>query len=509
MLATLPTNWPHQDYACREVPAAMARGCRRLLLTSPTGAGKSRMACELIAGWLEEGLRVVLYTNRKMLVEQLSGVLESHGLDHGVRAAGWEDQRHRALQVSSIQTENERVLRQQKWELHDAQRVVIDEAHLQKGAIAKKILDRHLADGASYLGLTATPLDLGNLYDELIIAGTNSELRRCGALVPCVHYGPDEPDTQHIKRQKSGDYSENDVRKVIMTSTIWARVFDWWKRLNPDARPAILFAPGVGESIWFAEQFEARGVPAAHIDGEEVWLHGKIYRSSRTAREDVLAGSRDGTVKVICNRFVLREGIDCPWLYQGIFATVYGSLQSYLQSGGRLLRAHPSLEHVILQDHGGNWWRHGSLNADRHWELNYTAQTVNSLREERLRSKQEPEPFRCPQCGQILSRSQCPCGFEVHRKSRPVVQKDGTLVEHRGDIYRERQTSTKPDTQKKWEACFWRCRRSGKTFRQAEGLFFHENGYWPPRDLPFMPTNEVDWTRRVRDVEMGALTRAH
>src|SRR5688572_31989517 len=29
--------------------------------------------------------------------------------------------------------------------------------------------------------------------------------------------------------------------------------------------------------------------------------------------------------------------------------------------------------HATLQDHGGNWWRHGSLNADRDWRPDETA----------------------------------------------------------------------------------------------------------------------------------------
>lgn len=358
--------WSHQTFAVEETLAAIARGERRICLTSPTGGGKTWVACELIRRWLDDGLKVALYTNRKLLVEQTSRVLTAEGVRHGVRANGYDDYRHRAVQVSSIQTEHARVLKGRQWELHEADRVLIDEAHLQKGNVAKTILDAHLAAGAAYVGLTATPLGIGDVYDHLIVAGTTSELRACGALVLCHHYGPDEPDLRHIGKVALGeDLTEKQNRKAIMTQGVFGRVITNLLRLNPELKPSILFAPGVPESLWFAERLhnpalrdteEERALPAitaAHIDGETVWVNGKLYRSSKDARAEVMEMSKDGRVAVLCNRYVLREGIDAPWLAHGIFATVFGSLQSYLQSGGRLLRAHHSLSSVTLQDHGG------------------------------------------------------------------------------------------------------------------------------------------------------------
>jgi DNA repair protein RadD len=500
--------WPHQDYGRLTVIEQIEAGIRRICLTSPTGGGKSYIICKLILWAMERDWQTVLYTNRKMLLEQLGKDLNRHGIEHGVRAAGYHDDRHLPIQVSSIQTEVSRVYKSKAWGLHQANLVIIDEAHLQKADKACQLIDDHVKAGAFVVGVTATPLDLGHVYESLIVAGVTSELRKCGALVPCCHFGPDEPDCRKIKPQKSGEYSEADVRKVIMTPSIFSRVYDNWAKLNPDARPALLFAPGVGESVWFAEQFRAKGVRAAHIDGSECWIDGQYYKSSKNARDDIVAGSEDGTIKVVCNRFVLREGINMPWLYHGIFATVFGSLQSYLQSGGRLIRAFPGLEHVVLQDHGGNWWRHGSLNADRKWDLSHDARIVSGLREERLRAKEEPEPICCPQCKAIRAGGPtCPkCGYEAHKKSRMVVQHDGELKEHTGDIFKPRYRTMKADTVELWKKMYFRSKRAGMTFRQAEGLFFVENGYYPHRDLPLMPTVSIDWFRSVGDVPAQRLT---
>lgn len=467
----------------------------------------------MIDRWQQDGLRVAVYTNRKLLIEQTSRVMAGHGLDFGVRAADWSDDgSHWPVQVCSVQTENARVFKSDKWSLHDADRVIIDEAHLQGGEVVQKILKAHLEGGASYVGVTATPLDIGHLYDHLIVAGTNSELRACGALVKAIHYGCDEPDLSKIGKIKLGqDLTEKQNVKAIMVHGVFGRVLEWFKKLNPDRKPSILFAPGVKESVWFAEQFHAAGISAAHIDGQEVWVDGKIYKSDRSVREEILEKSKNGDVKVICNRFVLREGIDCPWLAHGILATVFGSLQSYLQSGGRLLRAYPGMESVTIQDHGGNWHRHGSLNIDRHWELDHTAHIVAGLREQRLRTKEEQEPCLCPQCGMVLTRSNCPCGYQVDlkNKTRPVIQANGTLKEMKGDIYKPRRISTSIDGPEKWKQMYFRARSKkwDATFQQAFAMFAMENNWgWPNPSWPMMPRESIDQFRKVSEVPKERLT---
>jgi superfamily II DNA or RNA helicase len=503
-------RWPHQIKAVTDTVGAINDGIRRILVSSPTGGGKTRIALDLADEFTSRDIGVVLYTNRKLLVEQSKRVLQEAGVSHGVRASGHETDQRQLLQVSSIQTEHSRVTKSGQWQLHDAKLVIVDEAHLNSGPTVQNLIRQHIEAGAHVVGLTATPIGLGEFYDKLIVAGVTSELRDCGALVPCLHYGPDEPDLNAWKKtalkgwQEGTDLSERQASKVMMTAGVFGRVLDWFDKLNPTRKPSILFASGVKESLWFAEQFVKAGVSAAHIDGSDVWVNGKLYKTSQQARDDVLAGSKDGSIAMICNRFVMREGIDCPWLAHGVFATIFGALQSYLQSGGRLIRAFPGLENVTLQDHGGNWHRHGSLNADRHWELEFTDVIVHGLRAERMRAKQEKEPYRCPQCGMVLAVRICPCGYEaVGKRSRPVVQTDGTLKEMVGDIYKPRNVSKQPDGPKLWEQMYHRsCTKKGaRTFNQAFALFaMEQNWQWPDRTWPLMPIDPMDVYRKVGEV---------
>ena len=507
--------WPHQERGLSDLWQAIDAGKKRIVLTSPTGGGKSRMIGEVIHEATRRDWNSVLYTHRKMLARQLSGDLTAAGIQHGMRAASNWEGGHHGCQIAMIQTESLRMKNIPNWQVHDAPIAIIDECHANTGDQVKELMSRH----EIVLGVTATPLDIWDMgYDTLIVAGVNRELQKCGAHVLCYTYAPDEPDARELKANtKTGEYTEGSVTKAIMTPTIFGRVRDNWKLYNPDARPAILFGPSVAGSMFFVNEFQKYGVNAVHIDGEHVYFgehdsagNEVLHAATDEMKDRIREGSESGEFPIICNRFVLREGIDLPWLYHCIMATSFGSLQSFLQSGGRLLRSHPSLDHVILQDHGGNWHRHGSLNADRQWEIGGTAVGEAKKRKAAMEQKQpEEKPCVCPKCNKVREGGiECKnCGFKMQKHVRMVVQKDGTLKKQYGDIYKPRVVKETPQDVKYWKSIYFQCKNSGKTFDQAYGYFKHKHGYWPPRDLPLMPVNEGDWQRRVSQVGWDQLTR--
>lgn len=535
-------TWPHEERAFRLVVEAIRAGHKRICLAVPTGGGKTYIAGQLIKYWLDDSLQVSLYTNRRLMVTQLSEVLTSFGLEHGIRAGGHEWQTELPLQISSFQTELSKIRTAKKsmaeWQLHPADRVLVDELHLNASGEALAILECHVAAGGVYVGLTATPIGLAHAIDHLIQCGTKDELRKCGALLPASHFGPDEPDLKLLRAAKireGEEVSEAQARKAIMTPTLWGRVHKWFEELNPEHKPTILFAPGVRESLWFAEKFAEKGITSAHIDGANIWVDGELRPTSPELRKQVLDGSKEGRIAVVCNRFVLREGIDAPWLSHGIFATVFGSMQTYLQAGGRLLRNDGGSSHVTIQDHGGNWWRHCSLNEDIEWNVDFTNANLAGLRGKQLRNKKcrkcnenlDPlsgglcqqcgyinpmEPMRCPECSQILKQGRCHnCGWVAVSpiKSRPVVTIDGTLKQMVGDIYRPRSICKRSDGPQIWERMYWRSRteKGARTFAAAMAMFAGENNWqWPDPAWPLMPVADFDFYRLVKDVPFHALT---
>jgi len=500
--------WPHQVRIIGAIEDRMQSKGHRLLISAPTGAGKSRCMLELFKA--NRHRKACLYTHRRLLLDQLAQNLQDAGLEFGLRAAGHDTDYSKNLQLCMIQTEHSK---REDRGLHDAELVIIDEAHVIKASMAEEIVSEHVDGGALIVGFTATPLDLGHMYDELFVGAANSQLRACGAHVPCYHYAPDSVDTAKLKRQKTGEYYQGDVLRAIMTPTIIARVVANHKLLNPEQRPAILFAPGVSESRWFAEELCKAGIESGHIDGEYIWMDGKTVPNTTMYREEFLAKLRSGEMKVACNRFVLREGIDVPELYHAIFATCFGSLQSYLQAGGRLLRSHSSLSHVIVQDHGNNVLTHGSLNADREWELTATAQKTLSQRIERLREQKEEEPIICTECFGIRAGGpRCPiCGHCENRRVRRVIELDGSLRMVEGPLYKPMRVDRKPGSLERWKKIYWRAKNSkNMTFRQARSLYAKESGDWtyPSAFLPLMPINPEDMVERVRDLPSWKLRQS-
>lgn len=497
-------DWPHQTRMVQQTIDAIERGVVKFVATAPTGAGKTRYMLR-IAEW---GEPTVVYSNRRMLIEQLSENFEAAGIKHGVHMSGYGRTVWQNVQIASVQSAHT-WWKSSQAELPEAKYVIIDEAHNETGKRFQELMEAHLERGAeAIIGLTATPIGL-SWYDELLVGAVTSELRKCGALVPAVVYAPDEPSMASFKPKTKGILQFKDEYKEVMLPVIFGRCIEHYHIYNPDQRPSIGFADSVASSQWFAERFTAAGVPSAHIDGERIWMDGESMESSRENRRRLAEASKNGRIKTVWNRFVLREGIDWPWLYHAMFACTYGSLKAYLQSGGRLLRNHESLDHVVVQDHGGNWWRHDSLNCDREWHLDDTENQIAGERAEKFRTKAEPEPITCPQCSAVRrgGASCSKCGFTYKGKKRLVIETDGSLREVRGDIYKPRKVSEAPEAHKTWIGCYFRCKRSGKTFAQARGLFMREMNYQVPGDdFPLMPKRPADWHRKVCDVPREELT---
>ena len=510
--------WQHQQQGLDDIASAIEAGETNICVTSPTGGGKSQMIFELIHDTSED---VSLYTDRRMLLSQIADGLEAEGIEYGIRAAGHKPALLKRIQLSMMQTEGSRSLGNGR-AVHPANLVIIDEAHKMAGDTMMALDTEHILAKPTRIkiGTTATPLGIGHFYDHLVVAGTNSELRKCGALVPAYHYGPDEPDKKWIGTVKvdGGECGIVNAKRTEYAHRVFGRVLEHIPQYNPELLPMLLFAPGVAQSKWFAQELTRHGIPSAHIDGTEIWVDGMELEPTDENRAMIAERSRVGDIKCVTNRFVMREGINWPWLYHGIFATVFGSLTSYIQAGGRLLRYDPSLPgKVVIQDHGGNWHRHGSLNSDREWDLGYDDRIAQGLRKTRMENKQDPEPIVCPRCFACrVSGPECPqCGYRHTGKVRSVLQKDGSLREMRGDIYRTpRRLAPSEQVEKAWVNRVRGIRKSkkptvvGMTFAQAEVRFAQDHNWcYPPRNLPEMPLNPADWFRPIQKVSQERLSK--
>jgi superfamily II DNA or RNA helicase len=515
--ALSPHLWAPQRRGLEMTIDALTRG-KDVCLYGPTGSGKTIQAIELFRWANSGGWDGSFYVNRKLLIGQTAARFKDAGLHFGIRAADYEDEYRfdAPLQICSIDTERSRVLKKAVWELHDSGRgglAVIDEAHIQKSQAMWDVIQEYKSRGWRIVLLTATPVGLSEWADELVVSGRMQEYRDCKALVPAIVKAIEQPDLRKVKRNATGEYVLDGEKKRLYTQAIVGNVIDRWKEFNPDAKPTMLYAPGKPESVWLTEQFQKAGVNWCHVDATDAVVDGKRAKLTRKLwTDDILPRYRAGEIKGLSCRFKLREGIDVPGTYHCILATPIGSLASYIQTVGRVLRYSPETpEHVIVTDHGGNYWRHGSPNLDRDWQSWWTLpeHAISEMHQNSIRDGNTPESIVCPRCRtERRSGHKCPtCGYEHAKSSRHIIMEDGRMEEHEGDLIPPRRTFKRKDTEELWEKMFWGFRRKkvNQTFNQMAAYFAHENHYQPDRDLGFMPASPHDWYRKVHEVPLRNL----
>ena len=363
-------NWAHQVRGRSNARKYREAGVRTLVSCAPPGAGKSRMMFQDAHDEIQAGGLVTIAVHRNLLLEQMRGQLTAAGIPFGVINADDEMDLDKPVQLASIHTLHSRAVKAGSIDLPKATLVLLDEAHANRSEMARALFYGAVGGGLSFQGwldqgahihgFTASPVNLGGLYEQLNQFTTYRELRECKAHAVIRTYGPEEIDVADLKMDEDGEYSGRALEP--RTYKIWGSAYEWWKKLNPFAEPALLFGPSAPGARWFAHEFVKKGVTAGYIGADCVLLPGHLpcgtlcldqYPSTTETRRQALELSENGGIKVLCNRFVLREAIDMPWIRHGIACTVFGGLATYLQSVGRIQRYFDAYPDKIWQCHGG------------------------------------------------------------------------------------------------------------------------------------------------------------
>jgi DNA repair protein RadD len=422
-----PVLRSYQHRAIDDARQARRSGHRRIILTAPTGSGKSVMASAMIARAVELGDRVLVIGHRKELISQFYVHLQRVGITPGIMRG--DDERtdpSSPVQVGTVQTLVRR-------DLPRADLVVVDEAHRVPGASYEQVLGRYAK--ATVLGLTATPCRLDGKplkehFDAMVHSAGYSELIDAGAIVAPIVYAPKKaPDLSKV-RTVAGDYHEGQLESAMM-EVVGDVVTEWQKHAG--GRQTVVFAVGIDHSRELVARFKEAGVRAAHLDGS----------TPDVERDQLLLDLATGAITVLCNVGVCTEGWDCPPVKCCVMARPTKSLTLWMQCAGRILRPycsicrfpcaeHPSDVPVIL-DHAGNVDRHGLPHEDREWSLDGTA-----------KRKTETRYRTCPACYAYVTGSPCPvCGHVAPVAHREVKKSDGVLERIDQAIQKEKSADPK------------------------------------------------------------------
>jgi DNA repair protein RadD len=370
---------PYQLGALEGLRREIRGGKKRLVLVCPTGGGKTLIACAMMQGAVERGLRAIFIAHRKELIDQTVDKLTAFGIAAGV-IMGNDPRRddYLPVQVCSIQTLARRP------QLPPGQLVIYDEVHHAAAASSMAVLER-LPD-ATVIGLTATPwrsdrFGLADWFQGSVVAASYRELLDAGFLVPYDPFAYDAPDLHNVGLV-AGEFHQKQLDAACNTAVLVGSVVREYLT-HASGRRGILFPVSISHSRALVEEFASAGVVAAHVD----------CKTPKDQRSATLRGLATGEIQVVSSVGILTEGFDCPAAEVCILARPTQSLALHLQMIGRVLRPSPQTgkRRALIHDHAGNLMRHGFPEDDRDYSLTATPKRTLEVRS-------------CPFCSAVYAR---------------------------------------------------------------------------------------------------------
>lgn len=498
----------YQSGAIFKLAAEIKAGHRRVLLTLPTGAGKSVIAAELARKIQFRDECTLFIVPLISLVDQSVAQFERLGLTVGVIQG--ENTRHPNGQaadvyVCTIQSLNAK----QGWPplyptvTKPVSLVIIDEAHRWFAAHTKLLrkLDRIATDAdrppVIVVGLTATPMKpgLADVFGSMVNSATIRQLTDDGYLVPLSVRCPNRQDYADLLADVSFDYNLGDYNQAelgtALTSKPKARkiigeiVTTYQER--GEGRQALAWAVNVAHAEALTAAFQA-----ADIDADVVHYR----RDNERERQPILQRFRDGELQVLVSVDSLGIGFDVPAAAVGIMARPTASPIVFIQQVGRILRPAPDKSGALLLDHAGNVYRFG-LPVDF-----VPPKLTDELPKASRKLPKEPPVRECRECGAVipLGCSTCPeCGTDTPRRQPNVEQIDGRLVEYRdADIVVGKPVTSGGEWMLRYRMIRFEARRlnwpnvRGSTYHKLRNWYEREvkepaPKYWPPKSWDTLP----------------------
>ena len=256
-------------------------GFTRLLVSGPTGMGKTELAMAMLEAAIAKSSRVSFIADRRSLVNQTSKRFTDAGIAHGVLMGNDTFGVNHATRVESAQTIQSRGLRE------GTDMYVLDEAHEIRPELIRLIAE----SGAVLIGLTATPFPAALAepldshlpaderkdgtpprYEAMVSTTTTDRLVADGHLCPFDVVAPVAVvDTEGLEIQ-GGEF-----RKAMLKDRIMRIVGDivptWKAQLNDryagEVQPTIVFGATVDDAEAIQREFRSAGYPARLVSSRE------------------------------------------------------------------------------------------------------------------------------------------------------------------------------------------------------------------------------------------------
>lgn len=453
---------------------AWSAGHRNVITVLPTGAGKTACVAHVAQEFQGRGIAVA---HRGELVCQISTALAREGLQHNIVAS--QATIRTIVENHMIEFGRTYYNPNARWSVASAQTLVrrdlphaesygmgvIDECHhITQGSTWHKVMQKF--PNARWMLPTATPeradgKGLGahhdGVADAMVLGPDMRWMIDNGYLTDyrCRGVMPSDLDMSDVRTSSGGDYNRDDVSRAVKRSNrIVGDVVGTYLTHTPNML-AILFAPDIESAQRFTDAFNAAGVAAALLTGNDTEEHRRHTLRRYASRE----------IKVLCNVDLFGEGFDLPAIEVVIFARPTASYSLYAQMWGRALRLMISkvlmaawesytpsqrLDHIArsekpvayIHDHVGNLLQfNGPPDKPRKWSLDRKAKRASKANDGipmRLCTGTPEDPG----CQMAYERSEIACPYcgkappPPQERSKPE-HVDGDLTLYTPEMLRE------------------------------------------------------------------------
>jgi superfamily II DNA or RNA helicase len=345
---------PYQTEALVRVREAYKAGKRRVVVSLPTGTGKTVVFAHF-PGALKMKKRLLVLAHREELLLQAQDKFRSIDPDLKVEIeqAGARASADAKVVVASVPTlARAGGARLSQLRPEDFSIIVVDEAHHAVAPTYRRIFDHFglfLRGAPRYLvGFTATPRrgdkqGLGEVFEEVCYARDLREMIAGGYLSPIRGWRVDTDLSLDEVKVRHGDFVESQLARVVNTPSRNNLLVKAYRDLA-DGRRAIVFCVDVAHARDVHQTFAAAGIRTA-----AVW--GDLAKDERRA---ALARFSSGKIDVITNCNLLTEGFDEPRVDCVIMARPTRSKLLYAQMVGRGTRLHRDKADLAVIDVADN-----------------------------------------------------------------------------------------------------------------------------------------------------------
>jgi superfamily II DNA or RNA helicase len=348
---------PYQRECLERIRAQYHAGKRRILISLPTGTGKTVIFAQF-PSFFSMKHRLLVLAHRDELIEQ--AVLKFRDANPGV-SIGIEQGPQRApkakIVIASVQSLGRAGGgRLAGFEREDFNLIVVDEAHHAVAPTYRRILDHFGVFDAEtkklLVGFTATPRrgdgrGLGEVFEDISYAKGLEEMIEARYLCRIRGWRVQTQTNLDGVRVSGGDFVEANLSNAVDNEARNRLLLRAYEKLAKDRR-CIVFCADVQHAKDVADVFSRGGVKASAVWGD----------LPKTERREILRKFKTGKLDVVTNCNVLTEGFDEPRVDCVLMACPTKSLLRYAQMVGRGTRLHRDKRDLVVIDVVDNTSKH-------------------------------------------------------------------------------------------------------------------------------------------------------